>query len=376
MDIYVDKSPSIKGFREIIDKAVKNKDVNSLFVLSCDANGFSPETVNPVLKSIPMPVFGGIFPAIIHGKEKMETGTIVAGLARKVRTVVIPQLSDKDADYVKIIDDTTPEIGDIKTMVVLVDGLAKRISAFINSLFTVFGLENNYIGGGAGSLSMKQKPCLFTNQGLVHDSAVLALLDVDSGVGVNHGWESVSGPFRVTEAKQNRIITLEWKPAFEVYKEVVEAHAERVFDKDNFFDIAKAYPFGIAKIGTERVVRDPIMVEPDQSLVCVGEVPEGSYIDILKGDEASLIQAAGKALALSKKAFKAKSQKESSISIFIDCISRVLFLEERFNKELEAVYDENLPLIGACTIGEIANSGNDYLEFYNKTSVVGLLEAL
>jgi hypothetical protein len=376
MEIYVDKSSSIKGFREIIGKAVEDKNVNGLFILSCDGNGFSPAAVNPILESISIPVFGGIFPAIIHGKEKMETGTIVAGLSREVRTVVIPQLSDNDADYVKIIDDTMPGIGDIKTMVVLVDGLAKRISAFINSLFTVFGLGNNYIGGGAGSLDMKQKPCLFTNRGLVRDSAVLALLDVDSGVGVSHGWEPVSGPFRVTEAKQNRIMTLEWKPAFEVYKEVVEAHDNRVFDKNNFFDIAKAYPFGIAKIGAEQVVRDPFTVEPDHSLVCVGEVPEGSYIDILKGDDVSLIRAAGKALALSKKAFKAKSQKESTVSIFMDCISRVLFLEERFDKELEAVYDENLPMIGACTIGEIANSGNDYLEFYNKTSVVGLLEAL
>jgi hypothetical protein len=33
-----------------------------------------------------------------------------------------------------------------------------------------------------------------------------------------------------------------------------------------------------------------------------------------------------------------------------------------------------VPWIGACSIGEIANNRKDYLEFYNKTSVVMLLE--
>jgi hypothetical protein len=51
-----------------------------------------------------------------------------------------------------------------------------------------------------------------------------------------------------------------------------------------------------------------------------------------------------------------------------------LFLEKNFAYELEAVHDGQMPLIGALTLGEIANNGKDYLEFYNKTSVVGVLE--
>jgi hypothetical protein len=52
----------------------------------------------------------------------------------------------------------------------------------------------------------------------------------------------------------------------------------------------------------------------------------------------------------------------------------VLFLEDKFSQEINAVWSADQPLVGACTIGEIANSGSDYLEFYNKTSVVAILE--
>jgi len=106
--------------------------------------------------------------------------------------------------------------------------------------------------------------------------------------------------------------------------------------------------------------------------VCVGEVPEGSFVDIMTGDETSLVDAAARARGLSSEALG----DDAELSIFIDCISRVLFLGEQFEQEIDAVKDGSRPLVGACTIGEIANSGSDYLEFYNKTSVVANLQTI
>jgi hypothetical protein len=216
-----------------------------------------------------------------------------------------------------------------------------------------------------------QKPCLFTNKGLIQDSALLAMLDMDSGVGVSHGWKEISDLYRVTESDRNVIKTLNSRPAFQVYREVVESHSNEVFKEDNFLDIAKRYPFGISKLGTEKIVRDPFVLGEDDSLTCVGEVPKGAYVHILTGDVSSLVDAASKARTLGENAFKTKSANKTIL--FIDCISRVLFLEDEFGQELNAVSREATPLIGALTLGEIANSGKDYLEFYNKTSVIGVL---
>lgn len=374
MIIQIDKKGTIEGFQNIIKSTLDIKDVKSLLILSCDYNGFTPDNIDPVLRKIEVPVLGGIFPCIIDGKKILECGNIVVGISKEIEVHVIHELSDDNKDYDEILDKKIAEIGNMRTMLVFVDGFSKRISAFIESLFNILGLEINYIGGGAGSLSMEQKPCILTNEGLIIDGAVLALLNLESGVGVSHGWESISGPYKVTESDRNIVKTLDWQPAFEIYKKVVEKHSGKVFSADNFFDIAKAYPFGITKIGAERVVRDPFVVGENNSMVCVGEVPEGAFVDILNGNESSIIEAAGKALALAKTSFKV--QTDQRISIFMDCISRVLFLDDKFSEELTAVHDESQPLIGACTIGEIANSGSDYLEFYNKTSVVAIMEAV
>ena len=373
MVIRFDPAGSSENLREMILGTSSVPGVSGLMILACDANGFTPENIDPILSRAPVPVFGGVFPAIIHGREMFERGSLVIGLPGVLETRFIPDLSDSETDYEALLDLKIPGDESALTMMVFVDGFARRINAFIESLFINFGLQMNYIGGGAGSLSMVPKPCLFTNRGMVADCAVVALLGLASGVGVSHGWTHLSGPYRVTGSDRNMILTLDWKPALDVYRKVVEAHSGLSLDAGNLSESFKSYPFGISRLDSEHIVRDPFQAGPDKSLICVGEVPQGAFVSILNGDESSLIRAAGNALDLALKAFPARC--EAGLNIFMDCISRVLFLGEGFSEELKSVYREGLPLVGACSIGEVANSGTEFLEFYNKTAVVGVLEA-
>jgi len=371
MKIQLDKTGTTEALQNLLTSAEADANVQAILILACDANEFSKKYIDPILTKIKKPIFGGVFPEIMHQAEKLEKGTIVAGITKSAEVHLIPRLSDMDVDYEDILDEKIPDSPNAKTMFVFVDGFAKRISTLIDSLFNVFGLEMNYIGGGAGSLSFVQKPVLFSNEGLVQDAAILALTEIESGVGVNHGWTDVEGPFKVTESDRNVIITLDWKPAFQVYKKIVEKHSGKTFTDESFFDIAKGYPFGISKLGTEKIVRDPLSLGENNSLVCVGEVPQDVFVHILAGNTESLVNAASKALSIGVNSFSADADHKTTF--FIDCISRVLFLDSDFYKELNAVFDKSIPLIGALTLGEIANNGKDYLEFYNKTSVVGVL---
>ena len=236
-------------------------------------------------------------------------------------------------------------------------------------------MQTNYFGGGAGSLTLEQKPCVFTNDGLYQDAAVFCVLNMASRIGVRHGWNKVDGPFIVTKAEGNIIKELNWENPFTVYKRVVENHSGKIFTDDNFFDIAKGYPFGILKEDAECIVRDPLMVNENDELVCVGELEDNMVVDILNGNETSLI-------AASKKATEDSINQANSPSkaILIDCISRILFLEENFDKELSTITSTikskfpDVSIGGALTLGEISSYGEGFLEFYNKTVVVGLFE--
>jgi len=374
MNVQFDQTGTTVGLEELVKQILEQENTASIFLLAGDGNKFTPETVDSILKKIQVPIFGGIFPEIIYKNDNFNQGTLGIGFPVAPQNMaVIPNLSNPRARYEEIIYQTIPTAFESNTMMVFVDGLSKQIHSFLRGLFSVFGLEFNYMGGGAGSLSFEQKPCLFTNDGLIQDSALLVMFNIGSGVGVNHGWTSIKGPFQVTQANQNIIKTLNNRPAFTVYKEIVETHSGKIFDTENFFELAKFYPFGINKQRARKIVRDPLMLGANNSLICIGEVPSKSYVDILTGNEESLINAARQAKNIAE--FEFNSISSSKITLLMDCISRVLFLEDKFSNEIEAVSDLNSTTVGALTIGEIANTGRDYLEFYSKTAVVGILGA-
>ncbi|NCA83897.1 MAG: histidine kinase, partial [Opitutae bacterium] len=345
------------------------EEVRSLLALSCEKNGFAPELVDGTLRSCPKPVFGGVFPGVVFGGAHYSRGTVMVGLSSPVRVVGVRNIDAEEAGYEETLEREAVFAGGPRSMCfVFVDGMSRRISAFTEALFNAFGPSLNYVGGGAGALSGR-KPCLFTPDGMIENAAIVVFTDIPGGVGAAHGWSPVSVPIKVTGSRMNVIDTLNWEPAFEIYRRIVESHSGRSFASNKFFDLAKGYPLGIGRLDAEFVVRDPLM-NIGESLVCVGEVPEGSFVSVLHGDAESLLKGAVRAEEIARESFPAKAAPRA---LFLaDCVSRALFLEDDFPRELAALAGPE-PLFGALTVGEIANNGREYLEFYNKTAAVAIL---
>lgn len=384
MRISIDRSGTVEGLERSLQDAASQGDVQGILILACAANGFSPDRLDPILHRQKLPVAGGVFPAILSGDEKLEVGTIVVGLSMDVTPLHIEGLDESATDFVSQLDvglAASSPGSTAATVLVLVDAFAPHIDRFVEAVYTVLGPERTYVGGGTGSLEMDRSPSLLTNKGMISGGALVLILDTMSSLGVSHGWTPVAGPFCVTDAEGPEIRTLDSLEAFELYREVIRGAGGGEITRERFFEVAKAYPFGISRMEQELVVRDPFSVNDRGALVCVGSVPRGAFVHVLKGDEDSLIAAAGDARersTINRERLAARRAPDHverpTTRFFFDCISRVLFLGERFSEELRAVHHGSSALVGVCSIGEVANNGDSFLEFYNKTAVVADIE--
>lgn len=373
MNIKIDKQGSIDNFKQMVSELANDSNVKGMLILCCDNNGFTPELLDPVLKDISVPVFGGIFPGLIHNNEVIEQGTVIGGFFTEPNVQLISSLSDESTDFDDVIDEKFPQ-SDVaeQTMFVIVDSMANKINTLLESLFNIFGLEIRYLGGGAGSLSMQKKPCIITNAGLSQDSAVLAMLKSHSGVGVSHGMEPVCGPYKITEAKNKTVYSLNWEPAYSLYQKEIKDHSEIDPTDMDFFGINRHFALGINRLGSEKIIREPIVLGEDNSLYFLPEMREGEFMSILSATGESTIEAAKKAYQQAQDDYKGSREKQTTVCF--DCISRYNILSERYGEAIDQIHDQAKELIGTLSMGEIANNGKDYIDYYNRTCVVGVLE--
>lgn len=349
----------------------------SLLMLVGEETDFCPKEWDEMLQALPVPVFGGIFPRIVLGLQTHAAGVLVIGLACHADVCIAEGLDEVKQSFEHNASHyaTLRQCG---TVMIWVDGLARHISALMESVFDVLGAQPCYIGGGVGSLSFSAGACLFSNRGMLQDAALVVGLPTRMVLGVEHGWEPLAGPFIVSEAHGHEIRSLDFRSAAEVYREVVEPLAGLTLTEENFFGIAKNYPFGLERFDGSFVVRDPIILEGD-TLICVGDVPSQACLHVLRGEEASLIRAASTGSMQAVQAVQAQGHGVAG-ALLVDCIGRALFLEDGYGEELVAVNavlanagQAHAPIFGALTLGEIANPGDYSLELFNKTFVLGLI---
>lgn len=314
---------------------------------------------------------GGIFPKVIHENKIFDDGIVINRLRNVEKLEIIQNISTN----AYTIPEMTFETGYDYSTLIYIDGLTENISNYLNRLYENYGMKTNYFGGGAGSLSLEQAPCVFTNSGFYEDAAILCILKVKSSIGVKHGWGKLNGPMIVTKSDKNTIQEINWQSPFETYKSIIEHHSNHRFNENNFFEIAQGFPIGIVKNEGEFVIRDPLAKNEQDELVCIGEIEENALIHIMQSNVHTLVEAAQKAAEES-----ASSAIHPQKAIIIDCISRILYLEDDFKKELNGISSvlkskyPDISVSGALTLGEISSYGNGYIEFFNKTCVVGLFE--
>lgn len=373
LKIGEDVSP--EACRDLVERAAAASG-DDVVLLIADQPGLELEAICAALSATKRSVTGAVFPALIAGERLMTHGAIACGFKTRARRLVIRNLFEPapllESAVQQLMVDPRESRG--HTLLVFVDGQAAgSASALLDALRTPFlQLGTDFIGGGAGYWSMGTRACLFTEQEVLPTGAGIVMrFDQRTKVHVEHGWSRLAGPFYASKTRDTTVFELDWRPAIDVYEEVLGGIASGSIRGEAFPAIAKLYPIAVLKLRDHLVVRDPMTLTDEGGLFTMGLMPESSLVAVLRSEPEGLLVAASAAASGARRSVEASGKKPQSALVF-DCVSRTEALGDRFEEELRRIQREmERPVVGALTLGEIASRGEAFVDFYNKTVVVG-----
>ena len=323
-----------------------------------------------------IPLVGGIFPALVHNGEFCIGGVWLLCLAEMPYFTLrgdLPsdaagaeRVAGEIADEIREQLDDTPDI----TLFMLFDAMVPNISTLLDHLYLHLANRVHYAGGNAGSETFQPMPCLFDSQRVVQKGVLLLLLNDHHGAILEHGYGVPAETLYATSTEGNRISQIDWRPAFEVYQELVRAQYGVAITPENFYQFAVHFPFGIVRASNHAVVRIPVMLAEDGSLFCVGEVPANSLLTLL---EAPSVDSNETMRVLTEGLASLNGGPAGAELLLLYCAGRRMHLGlEAATAELQEFVKraQALQVAGAVSLGEIGGSTvNGYPLFHNATLV-------
>jgi hypothetical protein len=170
---------------------------------------------------------------------------------------------------------------ELPTLFLVFDAMVPNISSLPGEVRLQMDPPVRYSGISAGSETFQPMPCLFDRNSLVGEGVLAFMLPKQARTVLNHGYPVSKRLMHATSSDGNRIDRIDKRNAMEVYQEVVLAEYGVTLTPDNFYDHAVHFPFGVVT-AIDVLVRIPVAVQADGSLLCVGEVPPNSLLRLLR----------------------------------------------------------------------------------------------
>lgn len=321
-----------------------------------------------------IPLFGGIFPALVANNAFSPLGVWLLRFDVMPPAALIPALNagpDPAAEKIvaALADRIDDEQHDHLSLFLIFDAMVPNIGTILDDLYVRLADLVHYMGVNAGSETFQPMPCLFDDRNAIQDGALAILLPEHGGAILEHGYRAPELMIAATATEGNRIITIDWRPAFEVYQEMILALYGVTVDRDNFYHYAAHFPFGIVRANNDIVVRIPVALQDDGSLFCVGEVPANAMLALLKApevDSSRTVETVAKGLI----ALNGSMAERDMLTFY--CAGRRLHLGEQADRELVALSRQTGAgcMGGALSLGEIGSSVEwGYPLFHNATLV-------
>jgi len=245
---------------------------------------------------------------------------------------------------------------EVTAMIVFTDVLGGNGTEVHRGILDVYGSDFTVIGSAAADdLNFKQTFEYYNGEVLSGYTVGVGLSGkYTKAFGAKHGWEKVGASRKVTKAKGTTVIEIDGKPAFELYKEYLGEKADDL-KQGILTQIGLTYPMGMSVEGIEGfMIRTPLILNPDGSIVCGAEVIEGSTVNIMLG---TLQNAVGAAEQVAHNVMSEFHSSRPSAVFISDCIARKKLYGASSNKEIDsvtAIIGKDVPIIGFYSYGQHA----------------------
>jgi hypothetical protein len=193
-----------------------------------------------------------------------------------------------------------------------------------------------------------------------------------AGLAATAGWDTFGLDRLITKSRKNVLYEFDGRPALALYRQYLGAAAADLPSSGLY------YPLGL-KVGSgqDRVLRTILAIdEQEQSITFAGNVPEGSYARLMRGNIEHLIDAAVEAAASSARRLGGVAPQ---LALLVSCNGRRPVLKQRIEEEVEAAAEalgEHTCMTGFYSYGEIAHVDGGSAQIHNETmTVLTLAEA-
>lgn len=244
---------------------------------------------------------------------------------------------------------------DLQAVLVFSDGLNTNGSKLTEALNQNLSSSVVVVGGLAGDSQSFTQTWVMANQ-LPQGQLACALGFYGQAIrfqtAIRAGWSPFGPERKVTLASGNKLYTLDNRPALELYKQYLGAHATDITKASLHFPLAirpKDKPYA--------VIRTPMVLdEESQTLIFAGEIPEHSSAQLVHVSVTTLVDGAYKA---SEQLADMISQHDpqSMLVLTISCGARRALMAEEAGLEVTAACSAlpaHLEQIGYYSFGELA----------------------
>ncbi|MDT8991829.1 FIST N-terminal domain-containing protein [Curvibacter sp. APW13] len=325
-----------------------------LLVLLPEQEQVAVPWLQEVCRTRAIPLMGAIFPALVVEDGFRSQGAWLVCFDTCPSHVLQAPLDEAGREQLRAWTADVVQRGVHRPTVFFVfDAMIPDIGTVLDGLHLGLDTPAHYVGVNAGSETFTDMPCLFDAERLLGHGVLAINLGAQVVTAVRHAYPVSQALMRATAAQGNRILQIDGRPAFEVYQEVVAREYRVALTRENFYDYAVHFPFGVITV-VDVLVRIPVGLGEDQSLFCVGEIAPHAALRLLRAPHLQDSECVHELLSTLGQGLRQANAAQRGLMTFY-CAGRRMHFGGDADTELAGLRrDGGVPhLFGALSLGEI-----------------------